>query len=185
MRELLSQPIAQLPASYLSHAIEKAARATGCMSPMATFLPLNSGWPWERDPLFAPWRKSVPQINSKPSHRGVFVNIPGSGIRANLCLGAILSCAFVWLVTAGCEPNAAAQAAKPVSTHHPNRAAYPSNAQLADPNIEARVDRLLRQMTLEEKIGQLVQYNDTGDAPASSSGPRGRGQARRDRRRKP
>ena len=41
---------------------------------------------------------------------------------------------------------------------------HPSNAQLADPKIEARVDRLLRQMTLEEKIGQLVQYNDTGDA---------------------
>jgi beta-glucosidase len=45
--------------------------------------------------------------------------------------------------------------------------ARPSNAQLADPRIEARVDRLLRQMTLEEKIGQLVQYNDTGDEPSA------------------
>jgi beta-glucosidase len=43
-------------------------------------------------------------------------------------------------------------------------AARASNAQLADPHIEARVDGLLRQMTLDEKIGQLVQYSDTGDA---------------------
>ena len=45
----------------------------------------------------------------------------------------------------------------------------PSNAQLADPKIEARVERLLKQMTLEEKIGQLVQYNDTGDMPAGQA----------------
>jgi len=68
------------------------------------------------------------------------------------------------MVTAGCEPNAVAQAAKQASTHHAGKAVHPSNAQLADPNIEARVDRLLHQMTLDEKIGQLVQYNDTGDA---------------------
>jgi beta-glucosidase len=35
------------------------------------------------------------------------------------------------------------------------------NAQLADPKIEARVTALLKQMTLEEKIGQLVQYSAT------------------------
>ena len=44
-------------------------------------------------------------------------------------------------------------------------AQQPSNSQLADPKIEARVNALLRQMTLEEKLGQLVQYNDTGDSP--------------------
>jgi beta-glucosidase len=38
----------------------------------------------------------------------------------------------------------------------------PSNAQLASPAIERRVDNLLKQMTIEEKIGQLVQYNDSG-----------------------
>jgi beta-glucosidase len=32
------------------------------------------------------------------------------------------------------------------------------NAQLASPQLNARVDALLRQMTLDEKIGQLVQY---------------------------
>jgi beta-glucosidase len=38
----------------------------------------------------------------------------------------------------------------------------PSNLQLASPAIERRVDDLLKKMTLEEKLGQLVQYNDDG-----------------------
>ena len=38
----------------------------------------------------------------------------------------------------------------------------PSNAQLASPAIEKRVEALLKQMTLEEKLGQLVQYSDSG-----------------------
>jgi len=42
------------------------------------------------------------------------------------------------------------------------RHAPPSNAQLASPAIEKRVDALLKQMTLEEKLGQLVQYSDSG-----------------------
>jgi len=37
-----------------------------------------------------------------------------------------------------------------------------SNAQLASPDIERRVDALLARMTLPEKIGQLVQYGATG-----------------------
>ncbi|QDE40122.1 beta-glucosidase [Luteibacter pinisoli] len=46
----------------------------------------------------------------------------------------------------------------------------PPNAQLASPAIEARVNALLARMTLEEKVGQLVQYaahgasSDGGDA---------------------
>ncbi|NUO72594.1 MAG: beta-glucosidase [Frateuria sp.] len=51
------------------------------------------------------------------------------------------------------------------------RAAAPSNAQLASPAIERQVDALLKQMTLEEKIGQLVQYNDQGfSAPTAANG---------------
>jgi beta-glucosidase len=38
----------------------------------------------------------------------------------------------------------------------------PSNTQLASPAIEKRVSELLRKMTMEEKLGQLVQYNDGG-----------------------
>jgi beta-glucosidase len=44
----------------------------------------------------------------------------------------------------------------------PSRHAPPSNSQLASPEIEKRVDALLKQMTLDEKLGQLVQYGDSG-----------------------
>jgi len=45
----------------------------------------------------------------------------------------------------------------------------PSSPQLATPAIERRVNDLLKQMTLDEKIGQLVQYNDSGYASATSA----------------
>src|SRR3954451_8970558 len=51
----------------------------------------------------------------------------------------------------------------------PNRQPVkPSNVQLVDPNIEPRVSDLLRGMTLEEKIGQLVQYSAS---EAATTGP--------------
>lgn len=43
----------------------------------------------------------------------------------------------------------------------------PANPQLADPKLNARVEELLKKMTLDEKIGQLVQYNDPGDGPGA------------------
>jgi beta-glucosidase len=47
----------------------------------------------------------------------------------------------------------------------------PSNPQLVSPEIERRVNALLKQMTLEEKLGQLVQYNATGTtSPTVSAG---------------
>jgi beta-glucosidase len=63
-------------------------------------------------------------------------------------------------------------AASQVTSPHSRETATPthapaSNAQLASPDIERRVDNLLKQMTLEEKIGQLVQYNDVGYAAAT------------------
>jgi beta-glucosidase len=49
--------------------------------------------------------------------------------------------------------------------------APPSNRQLASPEIERRVDALLTQMTLEEKLGQLVQYNAAGNtSPTVAAG---------------
>lgn len=39
------------------------------------------------------------------------------------------------------------------------QAVRPSNAQLADPQMNARVEALLKKMTLDEKIGQLVQFS--------------------------
>ena len=106
----------------------------------------------------------MPRMKSKCCHRGVFMNTRRASLSANFCFRGLLFCTVVLLVMAGCEPNAAAQAAKPAPTHDAGKTAHPSNAQLADPILEARVEHLLRQMTLEEKIGQLVQYNDTGDA---------------------
>ena len=46
----------------------------------------------------------------------------------------------------------------------------PSNTQLASPQIERKVDALLKQMTLDEKIGQLVQYSATEAHPAPTPG---------------
>ena len=43
----------------------------------------------------------------------------------------------------------------------------PSNAQLASPAIEKRVNELLAKMTLKEKLGQLVQYNTVGSTSAT------------------
>jgi beta-glucosidase len=48
--------------------------------------------------------------------------------------------------------------------------AAPSNAQLASPQTERKVDALLKQMTLDEKIGQLVQYSATEAHPAPTPG---------------
>jgi beta-glucosidase len=79
------------------------------------------------------------------------------GLGTNRRLRAFLTCFTFGLAIAGLTPLAL--------TQQVSQSNHPSNAQLADPRIEARVDRLLRQMTLEEKIGQLVQYNDTGDEP--------------------
>ena len=104
------------------------------------------------------------QMNSNVSHGGGFVNSFEAGLWKNSSPRSVLACVILCLVTAGGEPNAVAQATIPVSTQHSGRVAHPSNAQIADPTLEARVNRLLRQMTLEEKIGQLVQYNDTGEA---------------------
>ena len=78
------------------------------------------------------------------------------------------TCAVLCIALGFCS-TILAQTPAPAAAHSATAARHPSNAQLADPKIEARVDKLLRQMTLDEKIGQLVQYNDTGDA-ASTDG---------------
>jgi beta-glucosidase len=46
--------------------------------------------------------------------------------------------------------------------------AAPSNPQLVSLQIEQKVDALLKQMTLDEKIGQLVQYSATEAHPAAT-----------------
>jgi beta-glucosidase len=47
----------------------------------------------------------------------------------------------------------------------------PVQSDLADPAIERKVQALLKQMTLEEKVGQLVQYSSgTGAGPGAEAG---------------
>ena len=93
-----------------------------------------------------------------------FVGKLGAGPWGNPLLYGILAFTVLCMMSVVYEPHASAQGNTSASEQHRDKVTRPSNAQLADPTIEARVDRLLRQMTLEEKIGQLVQYNDTGDA---------------------
>ena len=52
----------------------------------------------------------------------------------------------------------------------PRTPARPSNQQLVSPAIEKKVDALLKQMTLDEKLGQLVQYGDSGEAAVAALG---------------
>lgn len=47
----------------------------------------------------------------------------------------------------------------------------PSNPQLASAEIERKVNDLLARMTLQEKIGQLVQYSATEAHPDKNAGP--------------
>ncbi|MFZ0837939.1 MAG: hypothetical protein WAM77_10825, partial [Xanthobacteraceae bacterium] len=49
----------------------------------------------------------------------------------------------------------------------PDGTVQPSNPQLASPAIESRVDALLGQMTLQEKLGQLVQYGASSDSASA------------------
>ncbi|WP_263367832.1 glycoside hydrolase family 3 N-terminal domain-containing protein [Edaphobacter bradus] len=44
-----------------------------------------------------------------------------------------------------------------------------ANQELASPEIERKVEALLRQMTLDEKLGQLVQYNGDGFVAPSAA----------------
>ena len=80
-----------------------------------------------------------------------------SGLRPRSLL---LSSAIALAVAGG----ALAAPAGPEVQHAP-----PSNAQLASPRIERKVDALLAKMTLAEKIGQLVQYNDQGSSAPTAA----------------
>ncbi len=62
--------------------------------------------------------------------------------------------AVLTLIVAGASllSSPFSQAQAPAPAHSPS-------SELNDPKIEAKVDSVLRQMTLEEKVGQLVQYS--------------------------
>ena len=67
-------------------------------------------------------------------------------------------------------PALSAQTAKAPAVPAPTKAsAKTSQNQLSSPAIESKVSALLAKMTLEEKIGQLVQYS-AGAATGPTSG---------------
>jgi beta-glucosidase len=65
---------------------------------------------------------------------------------------ALFASGIVFQGATAMAEKAAAKKAPVVSTATPN-------AQLADPKLNQRVEELLRKMTLDEKVGQLVQYS--------------------------
>jgi len=72
------------------------------------------------------------------------------------------------------ELTAGAQNSLPYAKWAPaQKDAVPSSGQLADPAIERRVESLLKQMTLQEKLGQLVQYGDAGYGVPEGKTPNG------------
>jgi beta-glucosidase len=75
-----------------------------------------------------------------------------------LCASLLVGAAVALYPPPGLAQNAAPFAAPALVPQTPAA----SNAQLASPAIELRVNDLLKQMTLEEKLGQLVQYSDAG-----------------------
>lgn len=87
------------------------------------------------------------------------------------CSGRGLGIALRRLAVLALSVAVASGAAVAQSPHESHAAAQaqngPSNPQLVTPAIEKHVDALLKRMTLEEKIGQLVQYNDSGRAGAA------------------
>lgn len=82
--------------------------------------------------------------------------LPRSGLRPR----SLLLSAAIAMAVAGTA--VAAPAGAPAK-------APPSNAQLASPQIERKVDALLAKMTLAEKIGQLMQYNDQGSSAPTAA----------------
>ncbi|MFA6231993.1 MAG: glycoside hydrolase family 3 N-terminal domain-containing protein [Rhodanobacter sp.] len=80
--------------------------------------------------------------------------------RATL-LSSVAACALTLAFAQATATEASSSARQP--------SVQPSNAQLASPAIKRRVDALLKKMTLAEKIGQLVQYNDQGSSAPTAA----------------
>jgi len=87
--------------------------------------------------------------------------LPSTNRLRRNALFALLMLALVRFCAARLQSNAPAQPPR-------RQPVQPSNPQLVDPAIERRVNDLLRKMTLDEKIGQLVQYNAS---QAQNTGP--------------
>ena len=95
---------------------------------------------------------------------------PSSPYRASALRSSVAACALTLLVAQGAL---ATEASLPFNVQSLPRAQQPANAQLAAPAIKQKVDALLQKMTLAEKIGQLVQYNDQGSSAPTAANAEG------------
>jgi len=94
-------------------------------------------------------------------HRRVIsIPIPSKRICFAILFLLLLITAFLILEFSSSHPTPASQAKeqKEEIDRSFSLAEKPSNAQLADKTLNARVEKLLVSMTLEQKIGQLTQY---------------------------
>ena len=69
----------------------------------------------------------------------------------------LITCAF--FAAGAAFQGASAMAEKSAAKKAPVVSTAAPNAQLADPRLNQRVEELLKKMTLEEKVGQLVQFS--------------------------
>jgi beta-glucosidase len=100
-----------------------------------------------------PYRKIVfPRHNSRSEQKGGFRARHILEGRISLSLPCLLVLGILFFSTPGILR---AQSAPHAKTH----AATSLRSSLTSPGMEARVEQLLKRMTLEEKIGQLVQYS--------------------------
>ena len=90
------------------------------------------------------------------------MNHPTPSRRHATLLASIAACALTLAVAQATPASDARESTKP-------SAVPPSNAQLASPAIRHRVEELLKKMTLAEKIGQLMQYNDQGSSAPTAA----------------
>src|SRR5262245_14974473 len=101
-------------------------------------------------------------------HSAFFGKISAHGFSPALDRSILLAAGVVFLGAS----LAAAQTAKAPASAKPTARASAKTAspnQLGSPAIETKVNALLGKMTLEEKIGQLVQYS-AGAATGPTSG---------------
>jgi beta-glucosidase len=89
--------------------------------------------------------------------------------RAMLCSSAA-ACILTFALAQGAM---ATQTRAPSSARQSATTVPPSNTQLASPAIKQQVDALLKKMTLAEKIGQLIQYNDQGSSAPTAADAEG------------
>ncbi|WP_158882334.1 beta-glucosidase BglX [Rhodanobacter sp. L36] len=88
-----------------------------------------------------------------------------SGVRP---AALFFSIALTGVAAAASMAVSAADGMAPVRERHA-LAVKPSNAQIASSDIGRKVDALLKKMTLADKIGQLMQYNDQGSSAPTAT----------------